>query len=152
MENPLNNISDVLDLKADSSKVLTVEPGASVFDTVCMMNQHRVGSVVVVENDQVVGIFTERDVLVRIVAEDRDPHNTLVVQVMSRDPYCINRSMLAKDVMADAIKKRYRHFPVVEHKQLIGLVSIGDLMHLASQDQSHRIDAGILAMRALTGR
>lgn len=152
MQNPLNNVDDVLELKAKNSIIRTVAPDAIVFDAVRMMNQHKVGSVVVAEHGHVVGIFTERDMLVRVVAADLDPHTTQVVQVITLRPLCVTRSTLAKDVMADAIKKRCRHFPVVEDGQLIGLISIGDLVHLASQDQAHRIDAGILAMRAMTGR
>lgn len=152
MQNPLNNVGDVLELKANNSVIRIVAPDAMVFDTVRMMNQHKIGSVVVAENGHVVGIFTERDVLVRIVAADLDPHATRVADVMTKDPICVTRSMLAKDVMADAMEKRCRHFPVVEDDHMLGLISIGDLMHLASKDQASRIDAGILAMRAVTGR
>jgi len=152
MQNPLNNVSNVLELKASKSVIHTVAPDVLVFDTVCMMNQHKIGAVVVVENGRVVGIFTERDVMVRIVAADLDPHVTHVAQVMTKDPICVTQSMLAKDVMANAMEKRCRHFPVVEDDRLIGLISIGDLMLLASRDQASRIDAGILAMKAIAGR
>jgi signal-transduction protein with cAMP-binding, CBS, and nucleotidyltransferase domain len=152
MQNPLNNVGDVLELKANNSVIRTVAPDILVFDTVRMMNQHKIGSVVVIENGRVVGIFTERDVLMRIVAADRNPHSTRVDQVMTGDPICVTRSMLAKDVMANAMQKRCRHFPMIEDGQLIGLISIGDLMHLASRDQADRIDAGILAMKAVSGR
>lgn len=152
MQNPLSKVSDVLDLKPKQSAIHTVAPSDIVFDAVREMNQHQVGAVVVVENERVVGIFTERDVLVRIVAADLDPHATLVSQVMTQDPICITRSKLANDVMTIAREKRCRHFPVVEDDRLIGLISIGDLIHLASQDQASRIDAGILAMKAVSGR
>ena len=152
MQNPLNDVGDVLELKANNSVIQTVAPETLVFDTVRMMNQHKIGSVVIAENEHVLGIFTERDVLVRIVAADLDPHSTRVDQVMTKDPMCVTRSMLAKDVMAKAINKRCRHFPVVEGDRLIGLISIGDLMHLVSRDQADRIDAGILAMKAISGR
>lgn len=116
------------------------------------MNQHKIGAVVVAENELVPGIFRERDVLVRIVVADLDPHTTRVTEVMTKDPICVPRSILAKDVMAKAVHKRCRHFPVVEGDRLIGLISIGDLMHLVSRDQAERIDAGILEMRAVIGR
>lgn len=152
MQNPLSKVSDVLDLKPKKSTIHSVSPSDIVFDTVREMNQHKVGAVVVVENERVVGIFTERDVLVRIVAADLDPHATLVSQVMTPDPICVTRSELANDVMIVAREKRCRHFPIVEDDRLMGLISIGDLIHLASQDQASLINAGILAMRAVTGR
>jgi CBS domain-containing protein len=152
MQNPLSNVSDVLDLKPKKSVLHTASPSDVVFDAVREMNQHQVGAVVVVENERVVGIFTERDVLVRIVAADLDPHATLVSQVMTPDPICVTRSKPASAVMTIAREKRCRHFPVVEDDRLMGLISIGDLIHLASQDQASRIDASILAMRAVSGR
>jgi len=152
MQNPLKDVGDVLELKANNSVIQTVAPETLVFDTVRMMNQYETGSVVIAENERVLGIFTERDVLVRIVAADLDAHSTRVDQVMTKDPMCVTRSMPAKDVMAKAISKRCRHFPVVEGDRLIGLISIGDLMHLLSRDQADRIDAGILAMKAISGR
>jgi CBS domain-containing protein len=78
MQNPLNKVGDVLELKKNNSVIRTVAPETLVFDAVRMMNQHKVGSVVVAENEHVLGIFTERDVLVRIVAADLDPHTTVV--------------------------------------------------------------------------
>ena len=152
MQNPLNNVGDVLERKTNSSVIRTVAPDTLVFDTVRVMNQHKIGSVVVEDKEHVLGIFTERDVLMRIVAADLDPHSTRVAEVMTKDPICVTRSMLAKDVMANAIHKRCRHFPVVEDGRLIGLISMGDLMNQVSRDQAERIDAGILAMRAVTGR
>jgi len=132
MQTPLSNVGDVLELKANSSVIHTVAPDALVFDTVCTMNEQKIGSVVVTEDGHVVGIFTERDVLVRIVAEDLDPHDTRVDQVMTTDPICVTRTMLANDVMADATAKRCRHFPVVEDDHMLGSISIGDLMNLAA--------------------
>ncbi len=152
MQNPLSSISDVLDVKGKNSATHKVPPDTTVFDAVGMMNQHKIGSLVVERDGRVVGIFTERDVLVRLVGADLDPHTTPVAEVMTRDPLCISKSMLATDVMAVATNKRCRHFPVVEDDQLIGLVSIGDLVHLETRDQQSRIDAGIRAIKAVAGR
>ena len=152
MQNPLSRVSDVLDLKAKKTAIHTVTPDATVADTVRTMNQHQVGAVVVVENERVVGIFTERDVLVRIVSAGLVPHETLVARVMTRDPICVTRSQSASDVMKIASEKCCRHFPVVEDDRLIGVISIRDLVKLASRDQASRIDAGILAMKSVGGR
>lgn len=83
MNNPLLRASDVLDLKVKKSATLTIAPDASVFDAVQLMNEHKVGSVVVVKEGRVAGILTERDILVRIVAVELDPHTTLVAEAMT---------------------------------------------------------------------
>ena len=150
MQNPLSKISDVL--KDKNSPTHTVSPDTSVFDAVGLMNEHKIGSLVAEEDGRVVGIFTERDVLVRVVGVDKNPHTTRVAEVMTRDPLCIKQSMSTKDVMAVATNKRCRHFPVVENDRLVGLISIGDLVHWEIRDQESRIDAGIRAIRAITAR
>lgn len=152
MQNPISKISEVLELKGKNSATYTVSPDTLVFDAVGLMNKHKIGSLVVQEDDRVVGIFTERDVLVRLVGADQDPHTTPVADVMTRDPLCIKQSMLASDVMALATDKRCRHFPIVEDDQLIGMLSIGDLVRWETRDQESRIDAGIRAIKAVTGR
>ncbi|MGB5252131.1 MAG: CBS domain-containing protein [Sedimenticolaceae bacterium] len=152
MNNPLLRASDVLDLKVKKSATLTIAPDASVFDAVQLMNEHKVGSVVVVKEGRVAGILTERDILVRIVAVELDPHTTLVAEAMTRDPFFVTRSTPASEAMSTATNKRCRHFPVVEAGKLLGLISIGDLMVLASREQADRINAGIPAMKAMTGR
>ena len=127
-------------------------PDDAVFDAVQLMNRHHVGAAVVLDQGRVTGILTERDILMRIVATGRSPHYTAVNEVMTRDPLCVDKSMLAQDVMALATDRRCRHFPVVEDGQLIGLISIGDLVNLAIQDREHLIHAGILAIKAMSGR
>lgn len=116
------------------------------------MSEHEVGSVVVVKDGRVAGILTERDILVRIVAVELDPHTTLVAEAMTRDPICVTRATPANEAMSTATNKRCRRFPVVEAGKLLGLISIGDLMVLASREQANRINAGIRAMKSLTGR
>lgn len=152
MDNPMSRIKDVCELKGKNSATHTTSPDTLVFDAVGLMNQHGIGSLVVEEDGHVVGIFTERDVLVRVVGTDKDPHTTPVRDVMTPDPLCIKQSMSTKDVLAIATEKRCRHFPVVENDRLIGLISIGDLVHWEIQDQESRIDAGLRAMKVLTGR
>jgi CBS domain-containing protein len=104
------------------------------------------------EDGNVIGIFTERDVLVRVVGGDLDSHATSVDQVMTPGPHCVTRSMLAKDVMAIATNKRFRHFPVVENEELVGLISIGDLVHFDTTDLESRLNDAILAVKTVSGR
>jgi CBS domain-containing protein len=119
-------VRDILAVKGPN--VLTVSPHATVLDAALRMNDHKVGSVVVVEHGRVVGIFTERDILRRIVAEQRDPATTLVEEVMTAEVACALPDTTVEECRGVMKNRRIRHLPVVdETRTLRGLISIGDL-------------------------
>jgi CBS domain-containing protein len=118
-------IRDILRRKGED--VYSVGPLATVIDAVNAMNDHRVGSVLVCEGGYPVGVFSERDVLVRVVAAHRDPRQTLVRDVMTTRLYTASPDDTLLEVMRLMTDRRCRHVPVMEGELLIGLVSIGDL-------------------------
>ncbi|UCH29407.1 MAG: CBS domain-containing protein [Myxococcales bacterium] len=118
-------VHDILRKKGEH--VHSVGPLATVIDAVNVMNDHHVGSVLVVEGGYPVGIFSERDVLVRVVAAHRDPRQTLVRDVMTTRLYTASPDDTLLDVMRLMTDRRCRHVPVMEGELLVGLVSIGDL-------------------------
>ena len=118
-------IRDILRRKGED--VYSVAPLATVIDAVNMMNDHHVGSVLVCEGGEPVGVFSERDVLVRVVAAHRDPRQTLVRDVMTTRLYTATPDDTLLEVMGLMTDRRCRHVPVMEDGRLIGLVSIGDL-------------------------
>ena len=118
-------IRDVLRRKG--SDVYSVGPLATVIDAVNVMNDHHVGSVLVVESGYPVGIFSERDVLVRVVAAHRDPRQTLVRDVMTTRLQTVAPDDTLLEVMQLMTERRCRHVPVMVGDSLVGLVSIGDL-------------------------
>lgn len=118
-------IRDVLRSKGE--EVYSVGPLATVIDAVNAMNDHHIGSVLVCESGDPVGIFSERDVLVRVVAANRDPRRTLVRDVMTTRLHTATPDDTLLDVMQLMTERRCRHVPVLEGEQLVGLVSIGDL-------------------------
>jgi len=91
------------------------------------MNRQRVGSIIVKDAEKVVGVFTERDVLTRIVAAGRDPKTTPVSEVMTADFLSIKKDTSVEDAMQMMSDKRVRHLPVFDDQQLLGLISIGDV-------------------------
>jgi len=93
------------------------------------LNQHKVGSVLVMEGGKLLGIFTERDILRRVVGERRDPANTKVGDVMTKDLVVMRPSASVVDAMRVISEKRIRHIPVVEGGAVVGVVSQGDLNH-----------------------
>ena len=120
-----HKIRDVLRNKG--KEIHVVGPLATVIDAVNVMNDHHVGAVLVIERGDPVGIFSERDVLVRVVAAHRDPRQTLVRDVMTTRLHVTSPDDTLLDVMRLMTDRRCRHIPVMEGDELVGLVSIGDL-------------------------
>lgn len=118
-------IKDILERKG--REVCSISPLGTVLDAVGVMNDHHIGAVLVVEQGCPVGIFSERDVLVRVVAARRDPRRTLVRDVMTARLYTVSPDDSLLDVMRLMTERRCRHVPVVDGERLVGLVSIGDL-------------------------
>jgi CBS domain-containing protein len=114
-------------LRAKGEDIYSVAPLASVIDAVNVMNDHHVGSVLVMEAGSPVGIFSERDVLVRVVAAHRDPRQTLVRDVMTTRLHTASSDDSLLDVMRLMTERRCRHVPIMDGERLLGLVSIGDI-------------------------
>ena len=112
--------------------VLSVGPDASVLDASQIMNENRVGALVVtVSHDgprKIHGIFTERDVLRRVVAQRRDPAHTTVREVMTERVVVCHAETSVDEARSLVKQRRIRHLPVVDdHDHLVGMISIGDL-------------------------
>lgn len=129
-------------LLADKGSVIhSVPSSATVGDAVRVMNTHKVGAVLVMNGDQLVGIFTERDVLYRVVAAELPPATTPLDQVMTRNPKVLPADASVADALAFISEKRCRHLPLIDNGKLIGLISQGDITrwlvqaHKAQADQ-----------------
>ncbi len=134
----MKTAQDILDVKGD--RVATVGKNDSVLQAAEMMNTHRIGAVVVIDGEKVVGIFSERDVLNRVVAEKRDPVITTIGEVMTSPMACCNRATTLSDAKAVMTSKRIRHLPVVEAGRLYGLISSGDVLAMESAEQQTTIE------------
>ncbi len=141
-------ISEVLQSK--DGRLLTTTPDATVSEAVRLMNDAGYGSVTVLDSDRLLGIFTERDVLVRVIDAELDPRTTKVGDVMTPDPLCIGADALVEDVIVLITENHCRHLPVIESGRLVGLISIGDLMRWVVREQDRRIDAMLRAMRVVS--
>jgi len=126
-------------LKEKGAAVHSVEPGASVLDAVQKMNHVRIGALLVVDAGEPVGMFTERDVLTRIVDRQRDPASTRISEVMSTEVVAVSPATKIDEAMAVMTERRCRHLPVIEDGRLAGLVSIGDLTRWLTRTQRYHI-------------
>jgi len=129
-------VADVLAVKGE--QVHSVSPQTTVLDTIRKMNQHKIGAVMVMNGQSVAGIFTERDVLRRVLGEERNPREVTVGEVMTVDVICVEPETDLDDVASIMKQKKIRHIPVCgEGGSLHGMVSIGDLnaYHASNQEQ-----------------
>jgi CBS domain-containing protein len=116
-----------------------VVPGASVLDAVRKMNRERIGSLLVRDGTDVVGIFSERDVLCRVLDAGLDPETTRVHDVMTGEVVTVSPGTRIREAMAIMTERRCRHLPVMNGDELAGLVSIGDLTRWVSRHQEGHI-------------
>lgn len=118
-------VSEVL--REKGSTVHVVSADATVLEASQIMNEHRIGSVVVTDGERIEGIFTERDILTRIVAEERAPSKTKVREVMTSRILTCTPATPLEELRQVMREHRVRHIPVVENGKLAGMVSIGDV-------------------------
>jgi CBS domain-containing protein len=119
------NVQKILDAKPQ--RVIDIPENGTVLEAARRMNEHRIGALVVTRGQTVVGIFTERDILCRVVAAQRDPGQTTVDTVMTT-PVAVCTPQTTWDECRSVMRhKRLRHLPVVTGEKLVGMISIGDL-------------------------
>lgn len=127
-------------LIAKGSSVHSISPNATVLEAVRRMNQHKIGALCVMQDGRVVGMFTERDVLRRIVGEQRNSGTVTVGEVMSSDVICIGPDADLDEVGAVMRNRRIRHLPVCDDDgQMRGMISIGDLNAINATQQEATI-------------
>lgn len=134
----MGTVSDILAHKGSS--VVAVAPQASVFEAASLMNQHKIGSLLVEENGRLVGIITERDILQRVVAQRRDVDCTKVADVMTTEVVCCRPHTTVEEARSVVKNRRIRHLPVIEEDgRILGIISIGDLNAWKSNNQQMTI-------------
>jgi CBS domain-containing protein len=130
-------VSDILRTKGGD--VLKIEASATVYDAIEKMVDRNVGSILVTEGDDVVGIMTERDYLRKIALKGRTSRETQVGEIMTAPLVYVTPQTSVEESMAIMTDRRIRHLPVVDEDEVVGVVSIGDLVKFQSQEQSFRI-------------
>jgi len=134
----VKDISDVLDEKGH--EVLQIEGDATVLDAIKRMVDENVGALLVTEGGKVTGIVTERDYLRRVTLEGRTEEETRVREILSAPLVYVTPETSVEECMAIMTERRIRHVPVFDGEhELVGLVSIGDLVKFQSKEQSFQI-------------
>jgi len=119
-------VRDILATKG--THVLTISPSATVFEAALLMNEHKIGSLLVLEDGRLAGIITERDILQRVVAQRRDPGELLIQEIMTTELVCGQPYTTLDEARGVMKNRRIRHMPIVDDSErLLGMISIGDL-------------------------
>ena len=126
-------------LKDKGRTVLSVSPTDTVLAALGVMAEHDIGAVLVMDADKLVGVFTERDYARKVVLAGRSSKDSPVQDVMTAHVVCVSPERSVDECMALMTNKRLRHLPVVDHKRVVGIVSIGDLVKATIDDQQFTI-------------
>ncbi len=131
------NARDILSTKAHPARLISILESATVLEACRRMNEHHVGALVVIdEADGLSGLFSERDVLTRVVAPERSPASTLVRDVMTTAVIVAAPDTRLPELRAIMRDKRVRHIPIMDEGHCLGLISIGDVNAAESEDMA----------------
>ncbi len=131
-------VSDILNSKGH--EIWAVKPDDTVFDSLQLMADKGIGALLVMNGDKLVGIVTERDYARKVILEGKSSKNSTVKEVMTTKVLCVSPERTVAECMALMTDKRARHLPVLDHKHVVGVVSIGDLVKALISEQQILID------------
>ncbi len=129
-------VRQMLSGKAD---VFAVTPDDTVFDALRLMAEKNVGAVLVLSGTRLEGILSERDYARKVILHGRMSHATAVREIMTTDVVCVDPGWTADQCMALMTDKRVRHLPVMEHGEVVGVISIGDAVRAIVDEQAFTI-------------
>ena len=134
----MNTVNQILDHKGRT--VFTIGPDAFVYDAIAMMADKHVGALPVVEGDKLIGLISERDYARKGILQGRSSPDTKVREIMSDRVMVVPPELTTEECMALMTEKRIRHLPVVEGGDLVGVVSIGDMVKAIISEQRFTIE------------
>ena len=133
----MQTVEDILGKKG--SAVRSVAPNDTVLHALSVMAEHDIGGVVVLDGEKLVGILTERDYARRVVLLGRASRDVPVSEIMTSHVCCVSPDRTIEECMALMTDKRIRHLPVLDHKKVVGLISIGDVVKATIAEQEFEI-------------
>lgn len=131
------SVKQVLDQKGHAT--FSVTPTTSVFDALALMAEHDIGAVLVMENETLRGIFTERDYARKLVLKGIASRTAPVSDMMTSNVQTVSPSDQLGSIMSTMTKKRFRHLPVVDEGKVVGMITIGDVVKVVMEQQEATI-------------
>ena len=126
-------------LEGKSRALCTIGPDARVFEALKLMAEKNIGALLVVQNDKLAGILSERDYARKVILHGKSSHDMLVKEIMTQNVICVQPNRTVDECMALMTDKRIRHLPVIENDRLVGILSIGDLVKEVISEQQFMI-------------
>ena len=133
----MRQVSQILQRKG--SQVVSLAADEPVLEAIRLMAEHHIGAVLVMRGGELVGIASERDYARKVILQGRSSADTPVAEIMSSPVACVEPNVTAASCMALMTERRIRHLPVVENGEVVGIVSIGDLVKDVVADQEQEI-------------
>jgi len=126
-------------LEAKGHDVWSIEPSATVYEAIHLLAEKQIGALLVMKEDQLVGMFSERDYARQIILKDRSSEDTKVEEIMTKKVIHVQPNSEIEECMTLMTKKHIRHLPVIDNKKVVGMISIGDLVRAVIAEQQSTI-------------
>ncbi len=126
-------VKQILDIKG--KEIFTITPDTSVYHALELMVEKNVSALLVMENDKLAGIFTERDYARKVALKGKSSKDTIIGDIMTRDLITVSPASTIDECMSLMTGKYIRHLPVVTNENLVGIISIGDVVRRIIEDQ-----------------
>ncbi|PIW70428.1 MAG: hypothetical protein COW08_01935 [Ignavibacteriales bacterium CG12_big_fil_rev_8_21_14_0_65_30_8] len=136
-------------LKGKDPGIWSIEPNNTVFEALTLMAEKKCGALLVLENEKLCGIISERDYARKIILVGKSSKETLIKEIMTSTVFYASPELTAEECMAIMIEKKVRHLPVLDNENLIGVISIGDVVKAVIDEKVFVIDQ---LERYITGR
>jgi len=135
----MESISQLLDLKGHN--VWSVKPQDQVFEAIRVMAEKGVGALLVIDNGRLAGIVSERDYARKVILVGKSSKSTHVEDIMTSNPVTVTPQQSVDECLSIMTARRFRHLPVVDGDEVVGVLSLGDLVKSIIDDQKHQIDS-----------
>ena len=136
----MGKVRNILQAKGSANAVFSVEPGVTVFKAIQIMCDKNIGGLLITDNSKLVGIFTERDYARKLILKGKTSKDTLIKELMTGNPFTVSSESSIDDCMQLMVDKHIRHLPVVDGENLVGMISIGDVVRHVIEEQKDIIE------------
>lgn len=126
-------------LKSKGTKVYSIDPDQTVYEAITKMDKFNIGALLVLKEQQLKGILSERDYRSKVILKGRSSKTTNVSEIMTGDVYCVEPTDSVETCMSIMTERKFRHLPVLEGDDIVGVVSIGDLVKAIISKQKFEI-------------
>ena len=126
-------------LNNKDKQIWSVEPKTSIFEALIIMSDKEIGALLVIEDEKLIGIFSERDYARKVILKGKSSKTTPVGELMTKKVFYIDPEKTINDCMAIMTDKHIRHLPVIENDKVIGMVTIGDVVKQVISEQEYTI-------------